>query len=145
MMMKIFGAALIVSGGYLLGRIPSIQNKKRCALLQEITTLFQTFKHDLTEYRLSIRESFSKGGTMGEELLKGCDIQGLQKEDRTIINTALDQIKNASYRESIECVDSLLKKLMLLTDELLSKEKTTGKALPLVTGVIGLLIAILLF
>lgn len=145
MMMKIFGAALIVSGGYLLGRIPGIQNKKRYALLQEITTLFQTFKHDLTEYRLSIRESFSKGGMMGEELLKGCDIQGLQKEDRTMINTALDQIKNASYRESIECVNSLLNKLMLLTDELLSKEKTTGKALPLVTGVIGLLIAILLF
>jgi hypothetical protein len=143
--MKVFGAALIVSGGYLLGRIPGYQNKKRYMTLKEIINVFQSYKHDLAEYRLSIDESFSKSGGIAMELLKGCEIRGLHSEDRNLIDESILRLKNGSYRESTECVSLLLDKLVQTVDKLKENESTTGKALPLVTSVIGLLIAVLLF
>ena len=136
---------MIVSGGYLLGRIPGYQNKKRSMALQEIIKAFQGYKHDLTEYRLSLDESFSKSGGIGVELLKGCEIRGLHSEDRNLIDESITRLQNGSYRESTECVNVLLDRLSQTVDKLKENENTTGKALPLVTSVIGLLIAVLLF
>lgn len=143
--MKIFGAALIVSGGYVLGRIPGLQNKRRAMALQEVIKVFQEYKHDLAEYRLSLDESLSKSGGLGLDLLKGCEIRGLQSEDRSLVDETIIRLKNGSYRESTEWVNILLDRLTQTVDKLKETENTTGKALPLVTSVIGLLIAVLLF
>ncbi len=145
MMTKIFGAVLIVSGGYLLGRVPGYQNIKRIKAIAEIINVFQRYKHDLTEYRLPLQESFKNQGGIALEILNGCQINGLQSEDRSMIESAIDQLKNASYRESLDCVDAMLKAMTQSVEKLKASQETTGKALPLVTGVIGLLVAVLLF
>ncbi len=136
---------MIVSGGYLLGRIPGCQNKKRCKAIEEVIKLFQSFKHDLTEYRLSMQESFSKKGGVALELLNGCEIKGLLGEDQRLIEDAIQRLKNGSYRESTECVKALIDALNQTAENLKASEKTVGKALPLVTSIIGFLIAVLLF
>ncbi len=141
MMTKIFGAVLIVSGGYLLGKVRTNQMRKRHRILQTITKNFREFDAQLREYRRSLQE-FSADRV---DLLYLTEDKALLQEERTEIEDAIKKMQVASFRESVEVSASILKYLEHQCKKLEEDIATTGKALPLVTGALGLLVAVLLF
>ncbi|MBQ8894251.1 MAG: hypothetical protein IJ043_07575 [Clostridia bacterium] len=145
MMMKIFGAVLIVSGGYAIGRIRTHQWEKRLRVLTEIKCLFEDYDRDLREFRRSIEDCFSSKGELAENLLYNRPIKGLLQEDMTRLETSVCRFKSGSFRDSLETNTELLEYLGHTVKKMQEDLASSGKALPLVTGAIGLLIAVLLF
>ena len=141
MMMKIFGAVLIVSGGYLLGKVRSRQLADRQQVLRRIELYFKKFDAELREYRRSLHE-FSDHNV---ELLKITKHKLLLTEERFEIEEAIKKIEVSSFRESMEVSSELLRYLASQINKVEEDVATTGKALPIVTGAIGLLVAVLLF
>lgn len=145
MMTKIFGAALIVSGGYLIGSIRVRQKKCRMEILLEIHGLLEHYFSELKEYRSSIDESFSGRGILADRLLAGQFPKGLLNEDRQMLTSLFQQLKVGSYKQSITVTEEALQRLQSTANKLKEEAASQGKALPLVTGAIGFLIAVLLF
>ena len=75
MMMKIFGAVLIVSGGYLIGKIRTLQWSRRLNALTEIAELFREFDRNLREYRVSLMDSLQGKGELADAILSGTPIK----------------------------------------------------------------------
>lgn len=139
-MTKIFGAVLIVSGGYLLGKVRTVQWEKRYKRIKETEKIFRDFEGELREYRQSWSEFTARHG-----ILLNIDSKELQAEDRAEFDCAIRKIQVASYRESMEICAALLEYLEHCSKKLEEDIATTGKALPLVGGAIGLLVSVLLF
>ena len=138
--MKIFGAVLIVSGGYLLGKIRTIQWEKRYKKIKGIEETLSDFEGELREYRRSWSEYTNRRG-----ISPNLDLEELQAEERETLEEALQRMQVATFRDSIEICTSALNYLQHCSKKLEEDITTTGKALPLVTGAIGLLVSILLF
>lgn len=145
MMMKIFGAVLIVSGGYLLGKVHTVQSQKRLKLLQEIYALFELYHREMKQYRRSLNDCFANKGEIAERVLREEPIKGLWNEDQLKIFSVVRKIKNSSFQDSIEVCNTFLSELKNTIKKMQEDIASQGKALPLVTGAIGLLIAVLLF
>ncbi|MBQ7094961.1 MAG: hypothetical protein IJN80_00700 [Clostridia bacterium] len=145
MMMKIIGAALIVSGGYLLGRIRIHQWNIRLKNLKRVCELFECYLGELSEYRTSVEEFFSNQGNFGKELLGDDSIMGLTAEDLQRARGCMERLKRENYQESLRIVRKYIDQLKALIKALEEEAGSSGKALPLVTGVIGFLIAVFLF
>lgn len=145
MMMKIIGAALIVSGGYLLGKIRILQWNRRIKSLNEICGLFQRYLNDLSEYRASADEFFSKHGSLGKSILKAESIEGFTTEDFERLRSCTDRLKHENYQSSLSIVRQYIEQQKSLIKALEEETASSGKALPLVTGAIGLLVAVFLF
>ena len=144
MMAKIFGAALIVSGGYLGGWIPSKNVRMRLALIKEIHGIFLDFQRSLKQHRVALEAELTKRGKLANELLQQMPIRGMAEEDQAQIYTSIEVIKRSDYRESLAETERLINYLEETERRLAYEEKTKGRALPLTTGAIGLLAAILL-
>lgn len=145
MMMKIIGAALIVSGGYLLGWIRIHQWNIRLRNLKKVCELFECYLGELSEYRTSMKDFFSNQGDLGRELLGSDSIAGLSAEDLQRARACMERMKRENYQESLRIVRNYIDQLKALIKALEEEAGSSGKALPLVTGVIGFLIAVFLF
>ncbi len=145
MMMKIFGAVLIVSGGYLIGKIRTLQWSRRLNALTEIAELFREFDRNLREYRVSLMDSLQGKGELADAILSGTPIKGLLHEDHRKLESTVCQLKIGSYQESVAVSAAFLTYLDGTIRTLQEETVSSGKALPLVTGAIGLLIAVFLF
>jgi hypothetical protein len=145
MMMKLFGAALIVSGGYLLGKFKTSQWNKRLKLLREVQDLFTSFDRSMREYRQSINEFLKDRGLLANDILNDQPIKGLLQEDQQKLTAAVCCYRTGSYRESIEVGSEFLAYLNHAIVKTQEDITTSGKAIPLVTGAIGLLVSVLLF
>ncbi len=145
MMMKIFGAVLIVSGGYLLGKVRTSQWERRLRLLLMARALFEDYRRDLCEYRRPLADCFCGKGELADKILAGEPIKGLLNEDQMKIQAVVRQLKNSSFQQSIDAVRVFLNELDGTIKKIQEDTASQGKALPLVTGAIGLLIAVLLF
>ena len=129
----------------MLGYVRVQQGKKRLEKLTEIFTLLVEYSNDLKQYRRSINECLNGRGPIAEKLLVGEFPKGLTSEDRDILTTLLQQLKVSSYKHSIAATDEGLKKLQITITKLKEEDASQWKALPLVTGAIAFLIAVLLF
>ena len=136
---------MIVSSGYLLGKVRTDQWKKRVKALLILQELFKDFDQELRSYRKTIQESFAEKGEIAKNVLSDIPISGLVEEDRMKLHTAILNIKNSSFRESVAANQDLLNYLEHTIKKLQEDTASSGKALPIVTGAIGLLIAVLLF
>lgn len=58
---------------------------------------------------------------------------------------AVDRLRRSPYRESVSVCDDLLQYLSLNIKREEEEYATVGKALPLVAGAMGVLVAVLLF
>ena len=141
MMMRIFGAALIVSGGYLFGLVRANKLKCRYRVMKKLEECFREFDGQLREYRRSLQE-YSEIKPEWNALI-GHDI--LTAEERERISTSVKMIQVGSFRESLEASGELLRFLDQQRKGAENDAATTGKALPLVMAAIGLLVAVLLF
>ena len=146
MMMKTFGAVLIVSRGYLIGRIRVAQEAGRLKALRAVETLFKEYDSDLRRYRRSLSESLKGKGGIAEAILEGAPIKDLRKEEQLRLNSAVNQLQNnASFQESLEISGEFLHWLESAASKLEEDHASQKKALPLLTAAIGLLIAVLLY
>ena len=145
MMMKIIGAVLIVSGGYFIGKVSTIQRRNRLVALRETEGLFRLYEQQMREYRKSLDEVLSGQGPLAEQILKGEAVKGFLSEDLKRLESTVSQLKMGTYSESMEANDSFLNYLTSVINQLEEETSTIGKAIPLVAGAIGLLVAVLLF
>jgi hypothetical protein len=145
MITKIFGAALIVSGGYLLGWAYTCRRRKRMETLIALQQMFSDFDRGLREYRQTLDETLANSGMLGDALLNHKPISWIDQNDREEIDRAMQQISNSGYSDSISISKELLNTLDERIKKLSMDNQSGGKLLPLVTGSVGLLVAVLLF
>ncbi len=145
MMMKIFGAVLIVSGGFLIGKIRADQMMMRLCVLSDLAELFCCFDRELREQRRSINEVFSEKGILALQILERQPIQGLNHKEQQRLTEHLDCLRTASYRESLDKNKAFIAQLQEMIEALKREHSSGGKALPLVTSTIGLFVAVMLF
>lgn len=129
----------------MIGKLRTVQWQKRLNILEELRRLLSGYDRDLRDYRRSIRESLAGKGELAEALLENRPVKGLLKEDQAKLEGAINCFKAGSFRESLEISTELLAYLDHAIKKVQEDIASSGKALPLVTGAIGLLIAVLLF
>ncbi len=142
---KIFGALMIISGGYLLGWVRSHQQKRRLGALKKLYSIAKNYEGNLSEYRDSALDYFESQGSFIQKLLMGEPQEGLLKEDSERFCSLINSLKKAAYQEALEQVRKYILDLAALISAMEEEGKTAGKALPLVTGAIGFLVAVFLF
>ncbi len=145
MITKIFGAALIVSGGYLLGWVYTYQKRKRMETLIALRQIFFEFDQGLREYRHPLDKTLANSGMLGNALLNHTPISWIDQDDREVIDRAMQQISNSGYSDSVSISKELLNTLDERIKKLSMDNQRGGKSLPLVSGSAGLLVAVLLF
>ena len=136
---------MIVSGGYLLGRVRTVQQKRRVSALKALHSDFEGYENALSEYRSSAEEYFEKLGESGQKICAAEPISGLTTEDMQRLKDLLQRLKKENYFDALELVRQYLSALSASISALEEEVKTAGKALPLVTGAIGFLVAVFLF
>lgn len=141
LMIKIFGVALIVSGSATIGWALSSHQEKRLKRLEYIKDCFELFQKELKKERRSIDAFLNEKGNF----LKDDANKFLSKEQCDSIIETIEKIRVDSYEEALNRCDATLIWLTAAIDELKKVEDKNGKARPLVTGALGLLLAILLF
>ncbi len=145
MMMKIFGAVLIISGGFFAGHLKASEQKRRRIALAEIYRLMECYYFDLKKYRKTMRESLQGSGEMAQLLLEDKPIKGLFETDYAVFRQLNAQLKTASYQQSIVLLEKFLHSLQLNIQKLQEESGSQEKALPLITGMVGFLITVLIF
>ena len=71
--------------------------------------------------------------------------QWLLNEERELIFEAIEKIKSDSYQDALNRCGTVIDRLSDIIENLKKTEEKSGKARPLVTGALGLLLAVLLF
>ena len=143
--MKIFGAVLIVSGGFLFGKVMSNQWEQCLSATDTLLTLFMDFDRKLRENRVTPEEFFAQQGELGEAILGNRPIAGLTQNDQEKLAQHLMSLRGSSFIESVKANEEFLKYLISTVDQLKERTNTSGKAVPLVSGAAGLLVAVMLF
>ncbi len=141
LMIKIFGVVLIVSGSAMMGWIPSNGQRKRLERLIYIRDCFASFHTELKHQRRSIETYFSENHNLLEDDVN----KWLSKEERELIIATMEKIKSDSYNDALIRCSSVIEQLSGMIDDLKKAEDKNGRARPLVTGALGLLLAVLLF
>ncbi len=141
LMIKIFGVALIVSGSVIMGWVPSNSQRKRLERLIYIKECFDLFYTELKHERRSIESYFYEEHNFLEEDAN----QWLLNEERELIFEAIEKIKSDSYQDALNRCGTVINRLSDIIENLKKTEEKSGKARPLVTGALGLLLAVLLF
>lgn len=144
-MMKIFGAALIVSSGYLVGLLRTNYLKKQGVLLADLRALLGEYDRDLRNSRRSFAESLEGKGELAEELLRNGFINDLRIYDQSELKTLISQLKTGAYDDARQFLNKTLSSLDEAHKKLKGEIATIGKNLPLITGAAGVLVAVLLF
>lgn len=129
----------------MIGKLRTVQWQRRLKALQEIQELLAHYDRDLRDLRKSVFDSLANKGELAESLLENRPIKGLLQEDQGKLEMAFNCFKHGSFRESQEASGEILAYLDHAIKKMQEDIASSGKALPLVTGAIGLLIAVLLF
>lgn len=145
MMMKIFGVALIVSGGFLIGKLRSDHMASHLSAISGMAALFREFDGKLREHRCSFEDAFLNKSDLAMRILEQRPIDGLSKTEEEHLAEHLAVLKTASYREALEANQAFITQLDELEEVLIREQASAGKALPMVTATIGLFIAVMLF
>ena len=135
--MKIIGAVMIVSGCFLGGRgyIRTLQNKqKACETLRDVLGEFKTA---LLERRCSFKQYMDRLNPM---VLEDAD-----SKVRDAVIQLSEQLPTASYEESCSKVALVCMELEKRCQEYGPEVSAKEKAIPLVAGCLGFLVAVLLF
>lgn len=143
--MKIFGAVLIISGGYLAGRLKVAGKKQRVKSLKELNRLTQQYFFDLKEYRKTMEESFRSAGSIANQLMEDKPIPGLMEEDLALFRQLKTQVRTASYEQSVAVVEEFLQSIRVKVKKIEEDSGSQEKALPLITGTVGFLVTVLMF
>lgn len=141
LMIEIFGVVLIVSGSVMLGWVPSNEQRKRLEQLIHIRNVFDLFYTELKHERRSIESYFSEKHNFLEDDAN----KWLSAEERNLIFETVEKIKSDSYNDALNRCGTVIDQLSIMIDRLKKTEDKNGKARPLVTGALGLLLAVLLF
>ncbi|MBQ7034961.1 MAG: hypothetical protein IJN34_04430 [Clostridia bacterium] len=110
-----------------------------------IRQIFSDFDQGLREYRQSLDEALANSGMLGDAILNHTPISRIEQNDREVIDRAIQKISNSGYSDSISISKELLNTLDERIKKLSTDNQSGGKSLPLVTGSVGLLVAVLLF
>lgn len=129
----------------MLGWVYTYQKRKRLETLVALRQIFSDFDRGLREYRQSLDEALANSGTLGDALLNHLPISLIDQDEREAIERAMQQISNSGYSDSISTLKELLNTLDERIKKLSMDNQSGGKSLPLVTGSVGLLVAVLLF
>lgn len=141
LMIKIFGVVLIVSGSIIMGWVPSNRQRKRLERLIQMKEYLDLFYTELKHERRSIETYFlERDHFMDDDANKW-----LSDEERNMIFDAVEKIKTDSYNDALNRCGAVVEQLSGMIDHLKKTEEKNGKARPLVTGALGLLLAVLLF
>lgn len=124
-----------------MGWVPSNGQRKRLERLIYIRDCFDLFYTELKHERRSIESYFSEE----HNFLDDDANQWLLKEERDIIIEAIEKIKSDSYQDALNRCGTVIDQLSDKIENLKKTEEKSGKARPLVTGALGLLLAVLLF
>lgn len=124
-----------------MGWVPSNGQRKRLERLIYIRDCFDLFYTELKYERRSIESYFSEE----HNFLDDDANQWLLKEERDIIIEAIEKIKSDSYQDALNRCGTVIDQLSDKIENLKKTEEKSGKARPLVTGALGLLLAVLLF
>ncbi len=125
----------------MMGWVPSNGQRKRLERLIYIRDCFDLFYTELKHERRSIESYFSEE----HNFLDDDANQWLLKEERDIIIEAIEKIKSDSYQDALNRCGTVIDQLSDKIENLKKTEEKSGKARPLVTGALGLLLAVLLF
>ncbi len=145
MMMKIFGAALIVSGGFFIGKLHNKLARQRLEALTQVQELFEAFYAQLRDFRRGADDFFVQYGGVGKKLCSGEEIVGLRDVDQSQLNGVLCQVRSASYQESLGAVADYCNRLEQQIKSLREELQTTGRAISVMSCAAALLMAIVLF
>ena len=143
--MKIFGAVLIVSGGFFIGKIWVSKWSLRLKVLTEITELFRSFDTELRELRRSPEDVLRGKGELAERILNHQPIKGLNQQDSEQLEGHIGRLRADSFQEAVAANRDYVAQLDKTVEKLQQDEASAGKAFPLVTGAIGVIIAVMLF
>ncbi len=121
------------------------QWKQRLDLLKKIDALIRAYFDELKRHRRSLQDSLSDNDSVAQVILSGGVHKVLLKVDQLLIGNLVDSLKNSSYQQSIVLVEDFLSTLEKTIEKLQEETASQGKALPLVTGAIVFLIAVLLY
>lgn len=121
------------------------QWKQRLDLLKKVDALIRAYFDELKRHRRSLQDSLSDNDSVAQVILSGGVHKALLKVDQLLISNLVDSLKNSSYQQSIVLVEDFLSTLEKTIEKLQEETASQGKALPLVTGAIGFLIAVLLY
>ncbi len=143
MMMKIFGAVLIVSAGFLTGKLYASREEVRLKKLKEVYSASSEFFNQLRKNRLSLRESHE--GAALCSAVDGEAANSLVVEDLKMIKEWITFLETASFRESVSATEIYLERLKRLIEDAEKSIESKGKALPMVTTAIALLAAVVLY
>ncbi|MBQ7971101.1 MAG: hypothetical protein IJ294_01950 [Clostridia bacterium] len=106
-----------------------------------IKECFDLFYTELKHERRSIESYFYEEHNFLEEDAN----QWLLNEERELIFEAIEKIKSDSYQDALNRCGTVIDRLSDIIENLKKTEEKSGKARPLVTGALGLLLAVLLF
>lgn len=145
MIIRILGAVLIVSGSYLSGVVFSKQEKMHCSALRRLEEMFRKCDRLLREERMGLHEVFEQVEEPGTDLLNGKLPEGLNESEESKLLKTVAALQTLSYRECLSLLNEYIDDLHQSVAFSEKKNNTAGKALPLVTGALGFMLAVFLF
>lgn len=136
MTMKIIGAVMIVSGFFFGGRsyVSALQKKKTAC--DRLHAMLAEFKTALHEKRCSFKEYMDR-----------LEPSVMADADRDIADSVMrfsEHIKAASYEESCREAEVLCESVESRCSQYMNELSSKEKAIPIVAGTIGVLVAVLL-
>ena len=144
MMMKIFGAALIISGGFFLGKGVSDHWKKRLEVINGLYDIFSSFDLKLRKERISPDDFFSNQGELGAKIL-ACDaMEGIKADEMKCLRRHLECLRKNSHREAVVANETYIAQLKQTVEKIKEEVDSSGKAFPLMSVAGGILLVVIL-
>ena len=137
MMTKIIGAAMIVSGAFLGGRGYVNELQKNGRACETLCATLGAFKTALYEQRCSFHQYLDR--------LEPTVLEEAEPSVRSAVIQLSEQLKTASYEESCNNVATLHSELENRCRQYEQELTSKKKAVPLVAGCVGFLVAVMLF
>ena len=145
MMMKILGAALIVSGGIIFGKTRAMSCQRHLAALMNLGERFGAFEVALRERRGAVKDFLRVEDGAVYDVQGNCQIYNLQPKEIEQLNGVLCQLQTGSYQESIAVCTEYFKKMNQQIDTVKEESANIGRTYPLVSGAIAFIVVVLLF
>ncbi len=136
---------MIVSGSYFGAHKYVLKWKTRQECAAKLAALLEEYYSQLRDYRKPINEFFEESGSFGNALISDQKSDALTSEENEILFSNIAKIKSASFEDALKFTDTLKNQFSQLALKLEKELATSGKAIPMVSASLGVLLAILLF
>ena len=107
--------------------------------------MFRSFDTELRELRRSPEDVLRGKGELAERILNHQPIKGLNQQDSEQLEGHIGRLRADSFQEAVAANRDYVAQLDKTVEKLQQDEASAGKAFPLVTGAIGVIIAVMLF